>query len=218
MKNHSTTLFWILTDTLLILGFAFFPSFFSICSILMALIFVPIDSWQNLLNRFLKKPIKAAVIALGIAFVISNFPLSTLVTSVYKLANPDINSPNKTSSVVYYEEHSSAVSSSSKIEDTHSELSTTSDTTSVTSNTSKKASASSKVSTSSKSSKPSTPSTSSNKTNSVKKETYKTNIVYRTPNGKRYHYSASCGGKNSYKVSYDDAVNDGLTPCKKCVE
>lgn len=40
--------------------------------------------------------------------------------------------------------------------------------------------------------------------------------VFRTPNGKRYHLDASCGGKNSYEVSYEDAVEAGLTPCKKC--
>ncbi len=40
--------------------------------------------------------------------------------------------------------------------------------------------------------------------------------VYRTPSGKRYHLDPSCGGKNSYEVSYEDAVGAGLTPCKKC--
>lgn len=46
------------------------------------------------------------------------------------------------------------------------------------------------------------------------KKTSKT--VYRTPSGKRYHYSSTCGGKNSYSVSLDTAVSSGLTPCSKC--
>ena len=40
--------------------------------------------------------------------------------------------------------------------------------------------------------------------------------IYRTPTGKRYHLDPYCGGKNSYKVTYDEAVSAGLTPCKKC--
>ncbi len=39
--------------------------------------------------------------------------------------------------------------------------------------------------------------------------------VYITPSGKRYHNSATCGGKNSYSVLIDDVGN--RTPCKKCV-
>lgn len=40
--------------------------------------------------------------------------------------------------------------------------------------------------------------------------------VYRTPSGKRYHLSSTCGGKNSYEVSLDSAIAAGLTPCQKC--
>ncbi len=40
--------------------------------------------------------------------------------------------------------------------------------------------------------------------------------VYRTPNGKKYHNDADCGGKNSYKVTITEAINAGLTPCSKC--
>lgn len=35
---------------------------------------------------------------------------------------------------------------------------------------------------------------------------------YRTPTGKRYHLSPTCGGKNSYKTTNIT----GLTPCAKC--
>ena len=41
--------------------------------------------------------------------------------------------------------------------------------------------------------------------------------VYITPSGKRYHYSATCGGKNSYPVSLDSAKAMGKTPCGTCV-
>ena len=42
--------------------------------------------------------------------------------------------------------------------------------------------------------------------------------VYRTPTGKRYHFDSECGGKNSYKVGLNEAENDGLTPCLKCIK
>lgn len=42
--------------------------------------------------------------------------------------------------------------------------------------------------------------------------------VYRTPSGKKYHYDAQCGGKNSYSVDLDAAVKAGLTPCSKCTQ
>ncbi len=42
--------------------------------------------------------------------------------------------------------------------------------------------------------------------------------IYKTPTGKRYHSNSGCGGANSYEITYDEAVNSGLTPCGKCVE
>lgn len=56
---------------------------------------------------------------------------------------------------------------------------------------------------------------SSSASTSVNTETSSYN-VYRTPSGKRYHTSAECGGKNSFKVTKNEAVNAGLTPCSKC--
>ncbi len=41
--------------------------------------------------------------------------------------------------------------------------------------------------------------------------------IYRTPTGKKYHMDADCGGKNSYEVTLEEAINAGLTPCRKCV-
>lgn len=41
-------------------------------------------------------------------------------------------------------------------------------------------------------------------------------MVYVTPTGKRYHYSASCAGKNATEATLQQAQNRGLTPCKKC--
>lgn len=42
--------------------------------------------------------------------------------------------------------------------------------------------------------------------------------VYRTPMGKRYHLISTCGGKNSYEISRDEAICAGLTPCQKCAK
>lgn len=43
-------------------------------------------------------------------------------------------------------------------------------------------------------------------------------IVYTTPHGQRYHIKSTCGGKNSKQTSLDQAINQGYTPCKKCVD
>ena len=40
--------------------------------------------------------------------------------------------------------------------------------------------------------------------------------VYVTPTGKRYHYDNNCNGGTYTPTTLDDAVNRGLTPCKKC--
>ena len=40
--------------------------------------------------------------------------------------------------------------------------------------------------------------------------------VYVTPNGKKYHLSPSCGGKNAKATSLDEAKADGKTACGKC--
>lgn len=42
--------------------------------------------------------------------------------------------------------------------------------------------------------------------------------VYRTPTGKKYHFDAECGGKNSFKFNLEDAIAEGLAPCSKCTE
>ncbi len=57
---------------------------------------------------------------------------------------------------------------------------------------------------------------SNNEDTSSKQQT--TKMVYRTPTGKRYHLSATCGGKNSRKVSLENAIESGLTPCQKCAK
>ena len=41
--------------------------------------------------------------------------------------------------------------------------------------------------------------------------------VYRTPSGKKYHFDAECGGKNSYRITMQEALGSDLTPCSKCV-
>ena len=53
---------------------------------------------------------------------------------------------------------------------------------------------------------------------SVQQEQVTGFTIYRTPTGKRYHIDAQCGGKNSYVVSYEEAIGAGLTPCQKCVD
>ena len=42
--------------------------------------------------------------------------------------------------------------------------------------------------------------------------------VYVTPSGKRYHFSASCAGKNALPTTLSKAEEDGYTPCQKCAK
>ena len=41
--------------------------------------------------------------------------------------------------------------------------------------------------------------------------------VYVTPNGKKYHYSSACAGKNAMARDYN-SVKDSYGPCKKCAQ
>lgn len=51
----------------------------------------------------------------------------------------------------------------------------------------------------------------------ITEETVKS-AIYRTPTGKRYHLDPDCGGKNSYEVTLEQALDAGLTPCMKCAD
>lgn len=42
-------------------------------------------------------------------------------------------------------------------------------------------------------------------------------VVYATPTGKRYHYSARCAGSSCFAITMQEAQNHSLTPCKNCV-
>lgn len=46
----------------------------------------------------------------------------------------------------------------------------------------------------------------------------RTELVYASPSGKRYHYDPICPGKNGQEVTWDEVERRGLTPCKKCVK
>ena len=41
-------------------------------------------------------------------------------------------------------------------------------------------------------------------------------MVYRTPTGKRYHLDSDCAGVNRIESTVDESTMLGLTPCKKC--
>lgn len=42
--------------------------------------------------------------------------------------------------------------------------------------------------------------------------------IYAAPSGKRYHDDPRCPGKNGCRITWEEAAERGLTPCKKCVE
>jgi hypothetical protein len=56
------------------------------------------------------------------------------------------------------------------------------------------------------------------KSSEASEEIGKTHVVYVTPSGKRYHEKQSCGGKNAKATSLEDALENGKTPCGKCVK
>lgn len=41
-------------------------------------------------------------------------------------------------------------------------------------------------------------------------------VVYITPTGERYHFSAACAGKNAIATTLSRAKASGVEPCKKC--
>lgn len=43
-------------------------------------------------------------------------------------------------------------------------------------------------------------------------------LMYATPNGKRYHYKSSCAGINAVEISRDDISKRELTPCGTCAK
>ncbi|MBQ8228672.1 MAG: hypothetical protein IJZ88_06635 [Clostridia bacterium] len=45
-----------------------------------------------------------------------------------------------------------------------------------------------------------------------------TNTVYITKSGKKYHLSYTCGGNEYYECTIEQALERGLTPCKKCAQ
>ena len=42
--------------------------------------------------------------------------------------------------------------------------------------------------------------------------------VYITKNGKKYHYSYTCGKGTYYECPYEEALEKGYEPCQKCVK
>jgi lipopolysaccharide export LptBFGC system permease protein LptF len=244
MNNVSPIIFWILTVLLLVLSIVFFPSLFSIFGIITAALLAPIEEWQDLIKQRINKPIKSAVIAVCVAFVIAMFPFPRILIGFNNFIKEATYSQN--SSKLFNEEKPNSssnfftVNSNDDTEffdntddfNTEDEFNQSSDNEysddSTTSNaTSKNTYTSSQTisnNTTSKdiysSSKQQSPATSSSKkpSSSVEANQNNKNYVYRTPSGKRYHYSETCGGKNSYKVSLKDALESKLTPCKKCAE
>ena len=47
--------------------------------------------------------------------------------------------------------------------------------------------------------------------------TAQSKTVYVTKTGKRYHYNNHCNGGTYYESTLEEALDRGLTPCKKCV-
>ena len=60
----------------------------------------------------------------------------------------------------------------------------------------------------------------SKKVKEIEEEEYEDDhsVVYATKSGKRYHYSSSCAGENSFAITIEEASKHSLTPCKKCVK
>lgn len=238
MSKFIKGILWVVADGLVIFGVAFFPSLFSICCFISAIVFAPIKEWQDIIKKYIKKPIRTAIIALCIALVLGLFPFTEMITGIIKLFKA---APAEETTSIVYKEESPEPSYPSYFDvessDTSSNAMNSSSETTTSSISSNKATTSTSHSHSSSPSQVSSNTTSSSQSSKTQKiqSTYKkstatsTNAktysenensqsVYRTPSGKRYHESETCGGKNSYKISLDDAKSQGLTPCKKCVK
>lgn len=221
MKKFLEILFWVLTDSLLIFSLTFLPSWFSIFCFIGAILFAPIEEWQNILKKLFKKPLRAIIIAICVAFIIAEFPITRVINGIYNVINP---APVSSNFQVYYGDSES-----------YNENPTTSPNQIYSSESSDEQQNTTEEATTSIKDIETTPSSNNNEENqentdvsseitntskSIETDNIVTNgeYVFRTPSGKRYHFSETCGGKNSYEVSFDEAIDDGLTPCKKCVK
>lgn len=245
MDKFKNIIFWILSDALLIFGITFFPSLFSVFCLILGILFIPIEEWQKILKKVFKKSIFAIIIAVCIAFIIAEFPIARFVTGINNIINPP---PVSSNFKMYYEEPAKATSTSQITSSSNATTSTqpfsSKESSKNQSSYSPKASTSHKQFSSNKSSTYNNAASSKNYVSShyITENNYENHQnnrsttskfssnptpnnnetintgVYRTPTGKRYHFSPTCGGKNSFEISFEDAINDGLTPCKKCVE
>ena len=58
----------------------------------------------------------------------------------------------------------------------------------------------------------------STKQASAHKQNQNNSIVYITKSGKKYHLSYTCGGNEYYECTLTQAIERGLTPCKRCAQ
>lgn len=210
MKKFLYILFWIFADALLIFGITFLPSLFSIFCFITAIFFIPIEEWQKILKKVFTKPILSLIIAVCIALVVAKFPIDRVVTGINKIINPPPTSSNFITSYEKPDVATSETETSSTITSSLSE--STSSNENVDSHNSIEANDGITQNSTSSSFEAPTNQPTENSDETI------SNVVYRTPSGKRYHASPTCGGKNSYEVSFEEAMNDNLTPCKKCVK
>ena len=195
MNGFLEFVLWLLTDLLLAMGIATLPSFFGIFCLITAIFILPLEGWQALLKKLFKKPAKIIIYLLCSAIFIIEFPYANASIGIDRLLNPPPSSDPLVISFQNYKPFPSDVNYSSD------------------------SNASSKKDLSYQNSASNYASLNSHTTpEMIKDPDSNSGVVYRTPNGKRYHFSKTCGGKTSYEVTFDDAVSSGLTPCKKCVK
>jgi hypothetical protein len=204
---------------------------FSLFGFISTIFFIPIKEWQDIIIKYLKKPVRTAIIAVLIAFLIAQFPFLEVIAGYNNLKyNPEI---SENSSIEYKEESSTTSTDFFNINSYISSTSENRTSSNKQSNTitSKPVNSVQNNTTSNTTTHQNSYNYSYNSNNLTTSEDLKvsqnvpnssvetnSNTVYRTPSGKKYHLSSTCGGKNSYEVSYDDAINSGLAPCKKCVK
>lgn len=116
MKNIKKILLWVVTGFFALTALIYFPSFSSVFAILVSSIVLPVEKWQEILKKYLKKPIKTILLILFLILTFATVPQENIEND----NNNDMTSNSITSSQETTssneEDESSNVSSETKDE------------------------------------------------------------------------------------------------------
>ena len=223
LKTAKSIGLWVLVAFFVLLALISIPSFASIAAILVALVIAPIEKWQNLLNKFVKRKIKATAIVVLTILMIGTFPTAD-----------EAETPNSTQEILIDESKSESTKGTEVIVSTttvptESIVPATEDTTPPTEDTTSQATEPTVPPTTTPATEPSTapttPTTEPTTTattpapepTTTPTESPEVMVWIPTNGGQKYHSKSSCSKMiDPNYVTKSQAISLGFTPCGKC--